>query len=107
MHQSPKLVSIRRTRNLSPLRYRRLISSSADWLRSREPPADDVTILDRIVVSLFRCSSRRLNVWVETSHIEYINFSTSKLPSEVAKAMEVNSSILVSLSRNDALPSKC
>lgn len=106
MHQFPKLISIRRRRDLRPLFMSRTISTSANHDWSSQSSANNITILDCVVVSQFRSASRRRNVRVVTTDIEKISFSTSKLPSEIAKHVEVKSSILVMLSSNDAFASQ-
>lgn len=79
---------------------------SALFVGSLEPPCNNVSILDCVVVRLPRSASTLLDVRVIASHIEYISLSTAKLPSEINEYVEVNSAISVSLSSHDTFSTK-
>lgn len=106
MNQFPKMFSIACIRDFSPRSPILRNSFCARLLGSFESPANDVTILDRIVVASPWSSMRRLDVWVTTVDIKDISPSASELPSEIDEAMEVNTSIRVYFSADDALSSQ-
>lgn len=106
MNQFPKMFSITCIRDFSPRIPIFLNSCCARLLGSFEPPANDITILDRIVVTSPRSSIRWRDVWVTTLDIKDISSSASELPSEIDEAMEMNTSIRVYFSADDALSSQ-
>lgn len=79
---------------------------SALFVGSLEPTCHNVSIFDCVVVRLPRSAATLCDVRVIASHIEYISFSTAKLPSEIDEYVEMNSSISMSLSAHDTFSTK-
>lgn len=74
--------------------------------RSCESSSDNVTILNRVVVTFFWCAIAPDNVRVASAHIEVTLISCPILPFEHEESMQMNSSIFMIFSANDALRSK-
>jgi len=106
VNQFPKMFSITCIRDLRPDSPILLNSFCARLIGSFEPPTNDVTILDRIIVASPRSSKRSLDVRVTTVDIKDISSSACELPSEIDEAMEMKTSILVYFSADDALSSQ-
>lgn len=88
MDQIPKRLSIARTRDRSPLVTSSAIASSAlTDSGSVEALKANITILARIIPTLFRCSTRRANVGMTTLDIEDTSSPEPSFPSKVDKAV--------------------
>lgn len=105
MAKSPKVFDCVCQEDRIPLSISRASAASALVVGALESSCDNVTILDRVVVALLRSSPRLLNVRVAASHIENRSRSRAELSAEIDESVQMNSSILVQLSANDALSS--
>lgn len=68
-----------------------------------EPSRNNVSVLDRIVEHLLRCSTAWCNVRVEAFNIKSSIVSDVNSFPEINESVEVNASISVILSSNDTL----